>query len=165
MGLPDHLTSLLRNLYASKEATVRTEHGTTDWFKIRKGVHEGCILSPCLFNLCAELIIRNTGTSLGQTYLFSKREMENKKKNQISRESKLWDKFHEILRLENNPLWLKALSFRITGAVIPPSRPGVLPFTIGWGWQPFRQWHPTPVLLPGKSHGRRSLVGCSPRGH
>ena len=50
MGIPDHLTCLLRNLYAGQEATVRTGHGTTDWFQIRKGVHEGCILSPCLFN-------------------------------------------------------------------------------------------------------------------
>ena len=59
MEIPDHLTYLLRNLYASQEATVKTEHGTTDWFQIRKGVHQGCILSPCLFNLYAEYIIRN----------------------------------------------------------------------------------------------------------
>ena len=54
MGIPDHLTCLLRNLYAGQEATVRTRHGTTDWFQIGKGVHQGCILSPCLFNLYAE---------------------------------------------------------------------------------------------------------------
>ena len=83
--IPDHLTCLLRNLYAGQVATVRTGHGTTDWFQIGKGVCQGCILSPCLFNLYAEYI-------------------------------------------------------------------------------PRRQWHPTPALLPGKSHGRRSLVGCSPRG-
>ena len=59
MGIPDHLTCLLRNLYAGKEATVRTGHGTTDWFQIGKGVHEGCILSPYLFNLYAEYIMRN----------------------------------------------------------------------------------------------------------
>ena len=59
VGTPDHLTSLLRNLYAGQEATVRTEHGTTDWFQISKGVHQGCILSPCLFNLFAEYIMRN----------------------------------------------------------------------------------------------------------
>ena len=81
MGLPDHLTCLLRNLYAGMEATVRTGHGTTDWFQIGKEVHEGYILLPCLFNLCAELIIRNSGTSVGQTFLFSKREIENKKKS------------------------------------------------------------------------------------
>ena len=61
MGIPDHLTCLLRNLYAGQEATVRTGHGTTGWFQIGKGVHQGCILSPCLFNLYAEYILRNTG--------------------------------------------------------------------------------------------------------
>ena len=61
MGIPDHLTGLLRNLYASQEATVRTGHGTTDWFQIGKGVCQGCILSPCLFNLYAEYIMRNAG--------------------------------------------------------------------------------------------------------
>ena len=59
MGIPDHLTCLLRNLYAGQEATVRTRHGTTDWFQIRKGVRQGCILSPCLFNLYAEYIMWN----------------------------------------------------------------------------------------------------------
>ena len=61
MGILDHLTCLLRNLYAGHEATVRTRHGTTDWFKIGKGVRQGCILSPCLFNLYAEYIMRNAG--------------------------------------------------------------------------------------------------------
>ena len=61
MGIPDHLTCLLRNLYVGQEATVRTGHGTTDWFQIGKGVHQGCILSPCLFNLYAEGIMRNAG--------------------------------------------------------------------------------------------------------
>ena len=61
MGIPDHLTCLLRNLYAGQEATVRSGHGTTDWFQIGKGVCKGCILSPCLFNLYAEYIMRNTG--------------------------------------------------------------------------------------------------------
>ena len=85
MEIQDHLTCLLRNLYAGQEAKVRTGHGTTDWFQIGKGVCEGCILSPCLFNLYAEYI--------------------------------------------------------------------------GEG-----NWHPTLVLLPGKFHGWRSLVGCSPCG-
>ena len=85
MGIPDHLTCLLKNLYADEEATVRTGHGTTDLFQTGKGVHQGCILSPCLLNLYAEYIRR-------------------------------------------------------------------------------RQWHSTPVLLPGKSHGWKSLVGCSPWG-
>ena len=85
MRIPDHLTCLLRNLHAGQEATVRTGHGKTDWLQIGKGVRQGCILSPCLFNLYAEYI-----------------------------------------------------------------------------WK--RQWQPTPVLLPGKSRGQRSLVGCSPWG-
>ena len=61
MGIPDHLTCLLRNLYAGQEATVRTGHGKTDWFQIGKGVRQGCILSPCLFNFYAEYIMRNPG--------------------------------------------------------------------------------------------------------
>ena len=90
MGIPDHLTCLLRNLYAGQEATVRTGHGTTDWFQIGKGVHQGCILSPCLFNLYAEYF-----------------------------------------------MWSAGLPWR-------------------------RKWQSPPVLLPGKSHGQRSLVGYSP---
>ena len=66
MGIPGHLTCLLRNLYASQEAAVRTGHGTTDWFQIRKGVCQGCILSPCLFNLYAEHIMRNAGLDEAQ---------------------------------------------------------------------------------------------------
>ena len=61
MGIPDHLTCLLRNLYAGQEATVRTGHGTADWFQTGKGVRQGCILPPCLFNLYAEYIMRNAG--------------------------------------------------------------------------------------------------------
>ena len=66
MGIPDHLTFLLRNLYAGQEATVRTGDGTTDWFQIGKGVHQNCILSPCLFNLYAEYIMRNAGLEEAQ---------------------------------------------------------------------------------------------------
>ena len=66
MGIPDHLTCLLRNLHADQEATVRTGHGTTDWFQIGKGVHQGCILTPCLFNLYAEYIMRNAGLGEAQ---------------------------------------------------------------------------------------------------
>ena len=66
MGIPDHLACLLRNLYAGQEETVRTGHGTTDWFQIEKGVCQGCILSPCLFNLHAEYIMRNTGLDEAQ---------------------------------------------------------------------------------------------------
>ena len=67
MGIPDHLTCLLRNLYAGQKATVRTGHGTTDWFQIGKGVCQGCILSPCLFNLHADYIMRNAGLEETQT--------------------------------------------------------------------------------------------------
>ena len=66
MGIPDHLTCLLRNLYAGQEATARIGHGTTDWFQIGKGVHQGCILLPCLFNLYAEYITRNAGLDKAQ---------------------------------------------------------------------------------------------------
>ena len=66
MGIPDHLTCLLRNMYAGQEARVRTRHGTTDWFQIGKGVHQGCILSPCLFNLYAKYIMRNAGLQEAQ---------------------------------------------------------------------------------------------------
>ena len=69
MGIPEHLTCLLRNLYAGQEATVRTGHGTTDWVQIGKGVCQGCILSPCLFNLYEEYIMRNTGLDEAQTRL------------------------------------------------------------------------------------------------
>ena len=66
MGTPDHLICLLRNLYADQEATVRTGHGTTNWFQIGKGVHQGCILSPCLFNFYVEYIIQNAGLDEAQ---------------------------------------------------------------------------------------------------
>ena len=68
MGIPDHLTCLLRNLYAGQEATVRTGHGTTAWFQIGKGVHQGCILSPCLFNFYAEYIMRSAGLDEAQDW-------------------------------------------------------------------------------------------------
>ena len=67
MGIPDHLTCLLRNLYAGQEATVRTGHGTTDWFQREKGIRQGCILSRCLFNLYAEYIMRNSGLEEAQS--------------------------------------------------------------------------------------------------
>ena len=66
MGIPDHLTYHLKNLYAGQEATVRTGHGTTDWFQIGKGVRQGCMLSPCLFNFYAEYIMRNAGLEEAQ---------------------------------------------------------------------------------------------------
>ena len=78
MGLADHLTCLLRNLYAGQETTVRTGHGTTDWFQIGKGVRQGCILLPCLFNLHAEYIMRNTGLEEAQAGLkIARRNINN----------------------------------------------------------------------------------------
>ena len=78
MEIPDHLTCLLRNLYAGQEATVRTGHGTTDWFQTGKGVHQGCILSPCLFNFYAEYIMRNTGLDEAQAEIkIARRNINN----------------------------------------------------------------------------------------
>ena len=78
MGIPDHLTCLLRNLYAGQEATVRTGHGTTDWFQIGKGVLQGCILSPCLFNFYAEYLMRNAGLEEAQAGIkFAGRNINN----------------------------------------------------------------------------------------
>ena len=77
MGIPDHLTCLLRNLYADQEATVRTGHGTTDWLQIGKGVRQGCILSPCLFNFYAEYIMRNAGLEETQAGIKSARSNIN----------------------------------------------------------------------------------------
>ena len=77
MGIPDHLTCLLRNLYAGQEATVRTGHGTTDWFQIGKAVCQGCILSPCLFNFYAEYIMRNAGLEETQAGIKIARNINN----------------------------------------------------------------------------------------
>ena len=78
MGIPDHLIGLLRNLYAGQEATVRTGHEKMDWFQIGKGVHQGCVLSPCLFNLYAEYIMRNSGLDAVQAGIkISKRNINN----------------------------------------------------------------------------------------
>ena len=76
MGIPDHLTCLLRNLYAGQEAKVRTGHGTTKWFQIGKGVPQGCTLSPCLFSLYAEYIMRNAGLEEAQAGIKIMREIK-----------------------------------------------------------------------------------------
>ena len=80
MGIPDHLPFLLKNLYAGQEATVRTRHGTTDWFKIEKGVREGCLFSPCLFNLYTEHIMRNALQGISQKERERERETKGRKK-------------------------------------------------------------------------------------
>ena len=82
MGIPDHLICLQINLYAGQEATVGIRHGTTDWFQIGKGVHQGCILSPCLFNLHAEYIIRNAGLEEAFLMMYSAYKL-NKRGNNI----------------------------------------------------------------------------------
>ena len=90
MGIPDHLTCLLRNLYEGQEATVRTGHGTTDWFQIGKGVRQGCILSPCLFNFYAEYIMRNTGLEEAQAGI--KITGRNIKTSDMQKTPPLWEK-------------------------------------------------------------------------
>ena len=90
MGIPDHLTCLLRNLYAGQEATVRTGHGTTDWFQIGKGVRQGCILLPCLFNLHVEYIMRNAG--LEETQAGIKIARKNINNLRYADDTLLWQK-------------------------------------------------------------------------
>ena len=90
MGIPDYLTCLLRNVYVGQEATVRTGHGTTDWFQIGKAVRQGCILSPCLFNLYAEYIMRNAGLEEAQARIKIARRNINKLNMQMT--PPLWQK-------------------------------------------------------------------------
>ena len=90
MGIPDHLTCLVRNLYAGQEATVRTRHGTMDWFKTRKGVYQGCILSPCLFTLCAYYIMSNAG--LDEAHAEIKIARRNSNSLRYADDTTLWQK-------------------------------------------------------------------------
>ena len=96
VGIPDHLTCLLRNLYAGQEGTVRTGHGTTDWFQIGKGVRQGYILSPCLFNLYAEYIMRNAG--LDEAQLESRLLGEISITSDMQMTPPLWQKVKKIQR-------------------------------------------------------------------
>ena len=93
LGIPDHLTCLLKSLYAGQEATVRTGHGTTDWFQIRKGVRQSCILSPCLFNLYSEYIMRNTGLDKAQVGI--KIAERNISKSDMQMTPPLWQKVNK----------------------------------------------------------------------
>ena len=97
MGIQDHLTCLLRNLYAGQEATVRTRNGTTDWFQIGKGVRQGCKLSPCLFNLYAEYIMRNAGLE-AQHKLESRLQGEISITSDMQMTPPLWQKVKENLK-------------------------------------------------------------------
>ena len=92
MGIPDHLICFLRNLYAGQEATVRTGHGTTDWFQIGKGVGQGCILPPCLFNLYAEYIMRNAGLEEAQAGIKIAGRNINKINSDMQMIPPLWQK-------------------------------------------------------------------------
>ena len=92
MGIPDHLMCLLRNLYAGQEATVRTGHGMTNWFQIGKGVHQGCILSPCLFNLYAEYVMRNAGLDEAQAGIKIVRYWRNINNLRYADDTTLWQK-------------------------------------------------------------------------
>ena len=96
MGLPDRLTCLLRNLHAGQEATVRTGHGTTDWFQIGKGVHQGCVLSPCLFNLYEEYIMRNAGLEEAQAGIKIARKVSITSDMQMT--PPLWQKVKKNLK-------------------------------------------------------------------
>ena len=96
MGIPDHLTCLLRNLYLGQEAAVRTGHGTTDWFQIGKGVRQGCVLSPFLFNLYAEYIMRNAG--LEETQLESRLPGEISITSDMQMTPSLWQKMKRNLK-------------------------------------------------------------------
>ena len=113
MGIPDHLTCLLRNLYAGREATVRTRHGTTDWFQIGKGVHQGCILSPCLFNLYAEYIMRNAGLKKAQAVTKTAGRNTNNLRyaNDITLKAESKEELKSLLmkvKEERGKSWLKA---------------------------------------------------------
>ena len=112
MGIPEHLTCLLRNLYAGQEATVRTGHGTIDWFQIGKGVRQNCILSPCLFNLYAEYIMRNAGLEEAQDGIkIAGRNIDNlryKDDTTLMAESEEDLKSHLMKVKEEWKSWLKA---------------------------------------------------------
>ena len=113
MGISHHLTCLLRNLYAGQEATVRTGHGTTDWFQIGKGVRQGCILSPCLFNLYAEYIMRNAGLDEAQARIkIAGRNINNcRYANEITLMTESKEELKSLLmkvKEESEKNWLKA---------------------------------------------------------
>ena len=111
MGIPDHLTCLLRNLYAGQEATVRTGHGTTEWFQIGKGVRQGCILSPCLFNFYAEYIMRNAGLEEAQAGIkIARRNINNLRyadDTTLMAESKELKSLMIKVKEESGKSWLK----------------------------------------------------------
>ena len=155
MGIPDDLTCLLRNLYAGQEATARTGHGTTDWCQIGKGVRKGCVLSPCLFNLYAEYIMRNAGLEETQAGLkiagriFSNLRYAAEKAMATHPSTLAWK-----IPLAEQPGRLQSMgSWRVGHDWVTS-----LSFFTFLHWR--RKWQPTPVFLPGESQGWQSLVGC-----
>ena len=218
MGIPDHLNCLLRNLYAGQEATVRTGHGTTDWFQTGKGVGQGCILSPCLFNLRAEYIMRNAGLEEAQAgikiagrninnlryadditltaeseepkNLLMKVKMESEKdglklniqKTKIMASGPItsWQIDGETVETVADFIFLgskitadgdcshEIKRCLLLGRKVMTNLDSMLKsrdITLSTKVRLRKAMAPTPVLLPGKSHGRRSLMGCSPWGH
>ena len=146
MGVPDHLICLLRNLYAGQEATVRTRHGTMDWFKIGKGLHQDCVPSPCLFNLYTEYIMRKARLDELQAVIrITRRNINN-------------------LRYANNTtLMAESLTILVVAQIVknlPAVRETRVWFLRKIPWR--REWQPSPVRLPGESHGQKNLVGYSP---
>ena len=191
MGIPDHLTCLLRNLYAGQEATVRTGHETTDWFQIGKGIRQGCILSPCLFNLYAVNIMRNAGLDEAQAGIkISGRNINNlryaddttliaeNKEELRSLLMKVKEESEKVglkLNIQKTKIMASGpiTSWQIDGETMETvtdfilGAPKSLPMVTGGtklkdtcSLEQRRQWHPTPVLLPGESQGWGSLVGC-----
>ena len=162
MGIPDHLTCLLRNLHAGQEATVRTGHETTDWFQIGKGVSQGYILSPCLFNLYAEYIMRNARLDEVQAGIkIAGRNINNLRyadDTTLMAESEEPKSLLMKVKEESEKVGLK---LKIQKTKIMASSPIT-------SWQIDGQtvetvaefWQPTPVFLPGECQGRGSLVGC-----
>ena len=168
MGTPDHLTCLLRNLYAGQEATVRAGHGTTDWFQIGKGVCQGCILSLCLFNLHAEYSMRNAG--LEEAQAGSKIAGRNINKLRYADDTTLMAESEEELKGFLMKVKEKSekvgLRLNIQKTKIMASGP-ITSWQINGGTMEtvtdliFLGSKITPVFLPEKSHGQRRLVGYS----
>ena len=185
MGITDHLTCLLRNLYAGQEATVRTGHGTTDWFQTGKGERQGCTLSPCLFNLYAEYFRRRQwqptlvllpGKSHGRRSLvgyspWGHKESDTTEGLHFHVSLSLFTFMHWRRKWQPTPVFLPGKSQGREPGELPSMEShrvrhdwatSLSPFTF-MHWK--RKWQPTPVFLPGESQERGSLVGCRLWGH
>ena len=137
MGIPDHLTCLLRNLYAGQEATVKTGHGTTGWLQIGKGVRQGCILSPCLFNFYAEYIKRNTGLDEAQAGIKVARRNANNLRyaGDISLMAESEEKLKSLLMKEKEESEKVALKLSIQKTKIMASGPITSWHIVGKQWK------------------------------